>query len=613
MWIRTFKTFGYLNAKICKPYTHKIMNSSLPNPQNKVERTKKLLDRQKKFQYNFNLISPLPMLDNLGLGNIPTIEWSRLVLKTASELQRNTIAVKKKNDEVAGLAPNPKNEASANDINSMEPIFEPIFDVLDKGRVDSPGNSLSEYDNIFLTIPKPEISLNGKFLKDSEFAWMRVAGSNPLVIKRWNAVDERFPITEKNYQSVMAGDTLDKARSDGRLFLADYVVLANVKAGITDGKQKHIFAPLALFALPPNASSRDLVVVAIQCGQDPVANPVIIRPDTGASESTKNAWKIAKTIVQIADANHHELISHLGLTHLLIEPFAIATARQLASEHPLSILLSPHFEGTLLINDLAQKLLIGTGQPVDELLAGTAESSQLIAAQSIQNLSFDDNLLPDTFVNRGVDSPLLEYPYRDDSLMVWNSIRQWVSDYLSIYYISENDVQNDNELQSWIGELISGGGGNIKGIGQEGKIKNRSYLIDITTQIVFTASAQHAAVNFSQSTLMSYTPAMPMAGYTAAPKDFGNVSDADFLNLLPPIKQAQGQLALTHLLGSVYYTKLGQYSTLDTANPKVEDALKKFKAKLEQVETVIIARNAVNPDKSYPYLLPSKIPQSINI
>ena len=38
---------------------------------------------------------------------------------------------------------------------------------------------------------------------------------------------------------------------------------------------------------------------------------------------------MAKTIVQIADGNYHEFISHLGGTHLWMEPIAIANYRKL--------------------------------------------------------------------------------------------------------------------------------------------------------------------------------------------------------------------------------------------------------------------------------------------
>ena len=53
------------------------------------------------------------------------------------------------------------------------------------------------------------------------------------------------------------------------------------------------------------------------------------------------AWEIAKVHLQVSDGNHHELFSHLGRTHLVVEAFAMATPRRLAPEHPLEVLLLP--------------------------------------------------------------------------------------------------------------------------------------------------------------------------------------------------------------------------------------------------------------------------------
>jgi arachidonate 15-lipoxygenase len=223
-------------------------------------------------------------------------------------------------------------------------------------------------------------------------------------------------------------------------------------------------------------------------------------------------------------------------------------------------------------------------------------------------------LLPDTLQKREMEL-LPEYPYRDDALIIWNAIKEWVGDYLSIYYRNPvDDIKNDTELQLWAGELVSFTGGRLKGIGkregQLGQIENLDYLIEIVTQIVFTASAQHAAVNFSQPALMSYAPAMPMAGYAPVPTDFTKVTERDFLNLLPPIKQAQGQLNLTVLLGSVYYTQLGNYTTLEDS--EIDISLKKFQNNLKEIEKAIEGKNK-DRRQPYEFLMPSKIPQSINI
>lgn len=62
---------------------------------------------------------------------------------------------------------------------------------------------------------------------------------------------------------------------------------------------------------------------------------------------TPNRRLLAKSI--------HEVVSHLGNTHLVLEGPMVAMNRQLPREHPIHALLQPHVEGTALINWGAQE------------------------------------------------------------------------------------------------------------------------------------------------------------------------------------------------------------------------------------------------------------------
>jgi arachidonate 15-lipoxygenase len=84
----------------------------------------------------------------------------------------------------------------------------------------------------------------------------------------------------------------------------------------------------------------------------------------------------------------------------------------------------------------------------------------------------------------------------------------------------------------------------------------------------------------------------------------------DLLALLPPLHAVQSQLNLAILLGTVYFTKLGDYGK-HFLDPCVWPLLKRFQESLEAIEKTINLRNLVRIP--YTYLLPSKIPQSINI
>lgn len=475
------------------------------------------------------------------------------------------------------------------------------------------------YNDLFQIIYLPCIS--HQFWTDRAFAAQRVAGPNPLVLEQCTTLPDHFPVTEAQYQAVMgSSDSLQQAGQEGRLYITDYAVLNQLKPGTFPDAQKYVYAPLALFAVP--AGNRSLVAVAIQCQQQPgPANPIFTPPPEGSPQSEQWAWYMAKTIVQIADGNYHELISHLGRTHLLIEPIVVATYRQLAPNHPLSVLLRPHFEGTLFINNAAISGLINDGGTVDAVMSGTIESSRELSVKAVQGFpyGFNDSMLPATLARRGVDNvdQLPDYPYRDDALLVWDAIHNWVGSYLNLYYLNDQDVVEDTELQAWLAEMIAEDGGRMTDIGEisseqeSPSLRTKAYLTDMVTLIIFTGSAQHAAVNFSQATYMTYIPNLPLAGYRPAPKST-QANTQDYFDLLPSLKQAETQMDMTYLLGSLYYTQLGEYGDTYFTDSRVQTPLKAFQQRLDEIGIVIDDRNSDRPT-FYDFLHPNKIPQSINI
>jgi arachidonate 15-lipoxygenase len=123
-----------------------------------------------------------------------------------------------------------------------------------------------------------------------------------------------------------------------------------------------------------------------------------------------------------------------------------------------------------------------------------------------------------------------------------------------VVYASEAASAADARLQQWVAELTSHQGSRLKNVGSlvDGveKIEARTQLPKILAIIIFTASAQHSAANFPQASIMSFAPAMPLAGYSPLP------SDTVWLAMLPPLDQALTQLNVGTLLGPVHYTRL---------------------------------------------------------
>jgi len=317
---------------------------------------------------------------------------------------------------------------------------------------------------------------------------------------------------------------------------------------------------------------------------------------------------------------------HLGFTHLVQEAFLLSTKRMLPHNHPLFILLKPHFEGTAFINNAANKFLVNPKGALDQLTSQDATKTNYmvgdeVIAQLTKNLTF-----PALLKERKMDSENFQapYPYRDDGILIWNALHSWVSSYIDIYYPLDKDIKEDPELQAWVNDLIK----SSKITWLEKWDNTNAFLKNLVTATIWTGSAQHAAVNFPQKPLMSYTPAFPLAMYKDAPTSIHQTIE-DYESYLPPKNMDMKQSAITKLLGGIYYTRLGRYNDKGFqyfADKRVEKPLEQLQRDLEQAEQKINARNdeRFNLAKKvwgaklaegwkYEYLLPSKIPQSVNI
>ena len=560
------------------------------NDSNTTARQENLRKNQKKYRYKYDYqsLKGVPMADGVPCKELPRFPWIKqaiiAVLKmlrnvgTYQMLQRTSFRLSKK-QELSLLAQQPR--------------------------------QMSDYIRYFQSLDIPKITFS--YQDDSVFARMRVAGQNPVMLTAMHSMDPNFKLSDQQFQSIegFSTDSLTQAMEDGRLFIVDYKKLENIQNGDNGhGIQQYNYAPKAIFAIPNNdvCLKQSLIPIAIQCGQITSTEMPIYIPLDGV------AWEMAKTIVQIADFNYHELISHLAATHLLIEPFVVTSHRQLADNHPLKILLLPHFEGTLFINWAAQLSLVNDGGKVDTLFSGTIESSRKLVGERLI-LSFNQAMLPNQIQLRGVENSNLIYPYRDDALSLWEAISKWVGTYLDVYYKKDQDIINDVELSAWVTELIEAG--HVVGFGdnESGKITSLAYLKQAVTMLIFTSSAQHAAVNFTQHDFAGYPPNMPAAGYTPPPTTKQKNTE-EWLDLLPPVNMSAQQVELVFLLSAVYYTTLGQYKEDYFSDPAIAPLLESFTTELAEIETIITARNKKTDEEGmmpYTYLLPSKIPQSINI
>ena len=579
------------------------MSSFLPQQDPDAEkRSQELADAQQAFRYNYDSrVSPLAIAAEVPKGYGFAFGWLIKMAGSVLHVLANHIENETDSQRKACHRNEKRRFIGELLLGRVKPgkVLRYVANSLNEAIAERPG-SLDDYAELFRAIGLPPISKD--FREDRVFAYQRTAGANPLMIERVKELPDNFKVTAEMYSQVITGDTLDAAIAEGRLYLADYGVLEGTPAGEAYGFQKSLYAPLSLYTV--SKASGDLLPVAIQCEQTPGKDNPIFTPNDSYN------WLIAKTIVEVADANIHEVVSHLGRTHLFVEPFVVTTHRQLASNHPLYKLLVPHFQGTLPINDQAVKTLIAPGEAVDRIMGPKIESVWGLAVKGVESFPFDENLLPKTFAHRGVNDTeaLPVYPYRDDSMLYWEAIHEWVTSYLGLYYLSGADVAGDTEVQAWFKELGAKNGGRVKGL--TGDFGSLNYLIDVVTMVIYTSSVQHAAVNFPQYDLMSYVPNMPGAVYLPRPTELSGATERDFLNTLPPTKVAEYQTEFLYVLGSVHYTCLGNYGWFHFKDARVRPALKKFQSRIKNIGDVIKLRNQHR--RPYNFLAPKGVPQSIN-
>ena len=558
-------------------------------PQNDSDslRDDRLNRKQQSYEYDHQYLPPLVLLKEVPLvENFSAQYIAERVLET-SELLPNSLAAKAKS----------------------------FLDPLDE---------LQDYEDFFTVLPLPEVAK--VYQTNDSFAEQRLSGANPLVIRLLDKADPRakvlqsIPSFDANFEPLFK---VSQELDAGNIYVTDYTGTdsnyrgpSQVQGGSYEKGRKFLPKPLAFFRWKPAGigDRGKLSPVAIQLN-DKVYTPF---------EKNPLNWLFAKFCVQIADANHHEMSSHLCRTHFVMEPIAIGTARHLADNHPLSLLLRPHFLFMLTNNHLGQERLINRGGPVDQLLAGTLEESMALVKDAYASWNINDFAFPQEIINRGMDK-IPHYPYRDDGMLVWDAIQIFVIGYLNHFYPTNDAIAGDIELQAWAKELSDPQGGNVKGMPNQ--IRTVDELIKIITTVIFICGPQHSAVNFPQYEYMAFTPNMPLAAYQD-PEAIANTNETmteeKILALLPPYKRAFDQLQTLFTLAAYRYDRLGYYKKsfqeLYHATPKVVfkndqviiDTINQFQQNLNMAELKIDANNKkrVVP---YVYLKPSLILNSISI
>ncbi|HUB15098.1 MAG TPA: lipoxygenase family protein [Acetobacteraceae bacterium] len=467
----------------------------------------------------------------------------------------------------------------------------------------APVHRLQDFLNLY-TVYSPPRQIEA-WLSDEGFAEQRISGCNPQAIRRLDVIPIHFPFTDAHLQAIAGAErTLAAEAAAGTLYLADFESIAHVKGSTYKGRHRTIPSPRALFWW--NRTEEKCHSVGIQVRRQPDAR-VFLPSDPPLD------WTAAKMAYQCADACHQEIGTHFAWSHMVMAPIAVATRRQLADQHPVHLLLAPHFRFYLYDNELGRVAFINPGGPVERMLGGTLQESLGIPLNLYKVWNIREFGLPADLARRGVIDPtiLTRYPMRDDGLPIWYALETFVGNYLRIYYERDGDVAADPELQAWAGELASRdttqNGGCIAGMPEQ--IDSIALLQELLTTVLWTCGPLHSMLNFSQWDYINL-PNMSYAIYAEVPEQVGATTYDTLMQMMPPYEQASYQLWWCKILTSYRYDKLGDYLRDFTA-PEAQLAIQVLQQDLRVVEHETIARDALRV-VSFPYLKPSLCINSIN-
>ncbi|KAM4119165.1 hypothetical protein ACJW30_03G038900 [Castanea mollissima] len=495
-----------------------------------------------------------------------------------------------------------------------------------------------------LKYPMPQVIEEDRsaWRTDEEFAREMLAGVNPVNISRLKEFpptskldpkvygDQNSTITREHIENSLDGLTIEEALKKNKLFILDHhdAILPYLRR--INSTSTKTYASRTLLFLKNDGALKPLVIELSLPHPEGDQYGAISKVYTPAEQGIEGSiWQLAKAYVAVNDSGYHQLISHWLNTHAVIEPFVIATNRQLSVLHPIYKLLHPHFRDTMNINAFARQILINGGG-ILEATVFPAKYCMEMSSVVYKEWVFPEQTLPADLLKRGMavkdpNSPhglrlvIEDYPYAVDGLEIWSAINSWVKDYCSFYYKTDSVVQRDAELQSWWKELREQGHGDKKDEPWWPKMQTREELVETCTLIIWIASALHAAVNFGQYPYAGYLPNRPTISRRFMPEEGTPAydelkSDPDNVYLKTITAQLQTLIGVSlieilsrHSTDEVY---LGQRDTREwTFDTEPLEAFDRFGKKLAEIEDRIVT---MNNDKRWKNRVgPVKVPYTL--
>ncbi|KAH7298170.1 hypothetical protein KP509_25G030300 [Ceratopteris richardii] len=532
-----------------------------------------------------------------------------------------------------------RNSKSFADFNEIHSLYA------NQLRTDSDGKSPMPPGPIevpYITFPHPGVVRVNKvgWKTDEEFGRQRLAGSNPHTIELLRVFPPESKLDENVYGSsksaisahhlepYLEGYSVEEAMERKLLFIVDYYdmympYLRRIHA--TD--KRATYASRTILYL---SKKKSLLPIAIELAVPGPHEGAEAKKRVFTPDRTKDfdwVWHCAKAHVLTVDTTYQLSVCHWLRTHASMEPIIMSTRRHLSKMHPIHAFLDPHFKDTVNLNAEGRTALISAEGRIEKNFAGGRYQMQIVC-QEYKKWKFSEQSLPNDLLRRGVavKDPstksgvrllIEDYPYAADGLELWVAIRQWVDDYVSLYYKDDQTVLDDKELQNWWWEIRTIGHGDHAGAEWWSEMNKVEDVKEALSTIIWVTSCFHASVNFGNYAYGGYVPNspgmlrlfIPEEGSPEYKKMIEN-PERFYMDMLPSQGVATITMAtfesLAHHLEEEEY--LGQRSDPQwTSDGRALAALEMFRSNIAAAEAVIEARITAYshlPHRAGPVVMP---------
>merc|ERR1719376_298202 len=472
-----------------------------------------------------------------------------------------------------------------------------------------PTTCFEDYHTFHTTLDEDnqEIDETIDWKTDEVFGWQILNGVYPLSFKVVKKIPSYFNVTDDDVKDLLrCGTSIESEIKAERLYYADFHEMFSQNVGLVnslraDGKPCEVPHAVCLYYIN---EEDNFVPICIQLKPND-------RSYLHTADKDSLDWLLAKMWVRNCMVSIHEWKYHYLCTHGFPEPFMVAAFRCLSTSHPIYKLLRPHLRTVNSVNQKGREVLI----PKDSFINVLSFDSLSVITTFYKKLTLDDLDIPKVLHKYGVANKIPEYHYAQDTMKVWEIIRNYITGIVNLFYKSDKDIVEDSELQEFAHESALFGFGwqdkNTRGVPSQ--FKTREELINLVTVVVATSSAQHAAVNFGQWDHNKFIPMNPPI-MVQPPHKKGEGTMNRIMESLPRGSLVVPHLATMYALSQYFEDQdyLGDVPETWFFEHEAKVIQNKFQSDLKLLDIEIEERNK-KEFRKYTYQMPRNIPNSVGV